>query len=261
MAKKKASRKKAIDPREIRFAPHDFERFRPEVQRNPEYNAERLEVRRKLDTIGKYLCQELSNAAVAEAGGGPVDLVSRASLHHPYRFNAFKVESQWVYLSRSDKARRAIKSLLGVELGKDLDQNYVHVLLVTEVHQHGLELALRIHQNAWWDGENLKRRLARADAREELAALLRPLAGYGLRIHDYKRVHECSTIDAEEIRDTFKYYTPGEHWLHIAKTVERDTEWLDSEECGERLRDEFVRLLPLYRYTVWTPENNHLFSS
>jgi hypothetical protein len=237
-------------PQEIRFLPHDFERFRPEVQRNEEYNAERLEVRRKLDAIGKFLVKRL---------GDDVSLKSRASLHHPYRFNRFKVDSQWVYLSRSDKERRALKRILGVELGKDLDQNYTHVLLVLEIHQHGLEIALRIHKDAWWDGENFKRRTAVAAERDQLAALLGRLPGYGLRIHDFKRVHPCGKITAGEIAETLRYYTPGEHWLHIAREIPRDDPLVTEDDFMERIVSEFQRLIPVYRYLLWTEASNYLF--
>ncbi len=240
-------------PPGVRFLPTDFERFRPEVQSNPEYNAERLEVRRKLDAIGKHLCRKLEGERIA--------LTARASLHHPYRFNRFQVDSQWVYLSRAEKERRLLKRILGVELGEDLDQNYVHVLLVLEIHQHGLEIALRVHKDAWWDGENIKRRLAAAAERESFAALLRSLAGYGLHIHDYRNVHACGTMTAEEVANTIQYYKPGEHWLHIERAIPRDDPWIAADGLLERLEVEFRRLLPVYGFIGWSPSNNFLFQS
>lgn len=236
---------------DLRLLPTDFERFRPEVQANPEYNAERLAVRRKLDAIGKALAQRLGSAGAA--------LTSRASLHHPYRFNRFKVDSQWVYLSRADKERRQLQRILGVELGQDLDQNYRHTLLVLEIHQHGLEMALRVHKDAWWDGTNLERKCVRAPERERLAALLRELAGFGLHIHDFRNIHTCSSITSEELSETLRYYKPGEHWLHIEKEVPRDSTLVVADDFLAQLGTEFERLMPVYRFVAWSPENNFLF--
>ncbi|MCI0652598.1 MAG: hypothetical protein L0Z55_12035 [Planctomycetes bacterium] len=236
---------------EIRFLPTDFARFQPELQANPEYNAARLEVRRKLEALGKHLAATLAADDLAFA--------ARASLHHPYKFNRFRVDSQWVYLSRADKERRRLKSLLGVDLGKDLDQNYVHAILVFEIHQHGLEFALRVHKDAWWDGENLKRKCAVAAERESLAACLRPLAGYGMQIHDYRRIHACETITPEELVETLRYYVPGEHWLHISRAVPSSDPLVAAEDFVSRTTEEFRALLPAYRFIRWTPENNWLF--
>ncbi|MEE8142427.1 MAG: hypothetical protein V3T77_04950 [Planctomycetota bacterium] len=245
-----AARKRASGT-DFQFLESDFERFRPELQRNPEHNAARLEVRRKLDALGKGLVEELREPDLA--------LASRASLHHPYRFNRFKVDSQWVYLSRSPGERRELKRILGVELGKDLDQNYVHVILVLEIHHHGLEVALRIHKDAWWDGENFKRRTAKIAEREELSRLCSRLDGYGLRIHDHRRIRPCPELTAAEVAEARSFYTPGEHWLHVAREVPREHSFVSEAGFFERLTEEFRRLLPLYRYIRWTPENNYLF--
>ena len=246
------TKKLGDDNLELRLSTRDFERFRPELQKNPEYNAERLEVRRKLEGIGKHLVKTLSAKGVA--------LTSRASLHHPYKFNRFRVDSQWVYLSRDPKARKAIQRILGVDLGKDLDQNYVHVLLVLEVHEHGLEIALRVHKGAWWDGENLKRKTVAQEAREQFAATLHGVPAFGLRIHDFRTVHACESITSGEIQQTLKYYTPGEHWLHIARAVSRDDPLVSDPAFLERVTEEFCALLPVYRYIAWGPKNNHLFA-
>ena len=200
---------------------------------------------------GKYLGKSLAR---------DVALVSRASLHHPYRFNRFKVDSQWVYLSRAEKERRALKRILGVDLGKDLDQNYTHVLLVIEIHEHGLEVACRIHKDAWWDGENLKRRAAQVEQREALAET--PGRTGRLRdagIHDFKRIHDCANITASEIKDMLGYYVPGEHWLHVCQEFPRDCGFVTEPGFAPRVEQEIRTLLPLYRFATWSPENNFLF--
>ncbi|MCA8959230.1 MAG: hypothetical protein KDC38_01905 [Planctomycetes bacterium] len=238
---------------ELRFLPTDFERFRDELARDPTHNAERLEVRRKLDAFGKRLAKILADRDLAFS--------SRASLHHPYRFNAYKVDTQFVYLSRAESERKSLKKILGVELGKDLDQNYVHVVLNLEIHQHGLELALRIHQNAWWDGENFKRQVVSKEHRPAIVEAMRAAPGFDLRVHDHRKKHPCETMTEEELTETIGYYTPGEHWLHVEQSIERNEEFVSEPGLEERLVDEFRDLIPLYRAIRWTPKNDFLFGS
>lgn len=240
-----------LDPREVRFLPTDFEKYHERIQRDPEFNDARLEIRRKLDAIGKHLVTALATK--------DLELVSRASLHHPYRFNAFRVASQWVYLSRGEKERKAIVKHLGADLGKDLDQNYVHTILVLEIAEKGLQIALRIHQSAWWDGENLKRNLKSEAKRDELAAALRPLAGYGLRIGDNRRVRACAEIEGRDLAEAMGYYTPGDQWLHVERAIARGDPFVVDPGLLERLEAEFRALLPAYRSMKWSKENDRLF--
>ncbi|MEM7260925.1 MAG: hypothetical protein AAF488_02980 [Planctomycetota bacterium] len=236
---------------ELTFLPTDFERFREELARDPIHNAQRLEVRRKLDAFGKRLGKTFADKDLAFS--------SRASLHHPYRFNAYKVDSQFVYLSRAEKERKSLKKILGVDLGKDLDQNYVHVLLTLEIHEHGLEVACRIHQNAWWDGENFKRKAADRARQGALVEALRGAAGFDLRVHDHRQKHLCETMTIEELSATLQYYTPGEHWLHVEQSIGRNEEFVTEPGLEERLVDEFRNLLPIYREIRWTQKNDMLF--
>lgn len=242
-----------LDPREARFLPTDFEKFHERIQRDPEFNDARLGIRRKLDAIGKHL--------VAALSAKDQELVSRASLHHPYRFNAFRVASMWVYLSRGEKERKAIVKHLGADLGKDLDQNYVHTILVLEIAERGLQIALRIHQAAWWDGENLKRNLKSAAERDGLAATLRPLAGYVLRVGDHRRVRPCPEMTGQDIAEAMAYYTPGDQWLHVERTIARDDPFVTEPGFLERIEGEFRALLPAYRRMRWSKESDRLFGS
>lgn len=233
------------------FRERDFALYRPELQRNEEYNDARLVIRRRLDAIGKAVCDALSTKDVS--------LTSRASLHHPYTFNGYKVASQCVYLSRGDKERKEIKRILGVELGKDLDQNFVHVLLVLEIYEHGMEVALRVHKDAWWDGENLKRSLKEAAGREEFARLLRSLPEYGLRIDDHRKIHACETMTPQELAEVCRFYTPGQHWLHVSRDLDREDPFVTEPGFLERVLEEFRRLLPAYVFMRWNTANNRLF--
>ena len=237
---------------EISFLPSDFERFRDSVQADPEFNDARLEVRRKLDQLGKMGAQELSKP--------PHLLVARASLHHPHKFNAFRVASQWTYLSRGEKERKKLQGLLGEEIGKDLDHDYIHTMLVLEIDHAGLKIALRIHPKAWWDGENLKRQLQDEEVRPSIAQTLQPLDGYRLRIHDHRSSRDCTEIDDLELVEIRKHFTPGDHWLHVERHIARDQLFVTSGGFSQRVIAEWKRLLPAYRVFCWHSTNDRLFA-
>lgn len=242
-----------LDPHDVRFPPSDFEKYRESVQRDAEFNDARLEVRRKLDALGKHLAAALRDK--------DTEFVARASLHHPYTHNGYRVSSQSVYLSRGEKERKAIVRHLGVDIGKDLDQNYVHVILTLEISQEGLSIALRIHQKAWWDGENLKRGLKDEGRRDELSAALRPLEGYGLRIGDHRRVRPCPELTGRDLVEAMGYYTPGDQWLHIERKIPRDDPFVTDDGFLERIETEFRALLPAYRLMRWSKKNDRLFAT
>ncbi len=235
----------------LSFLPTDFERFRPEVQRDPVHNAARLEVRRKLDAFGKRLAKRLE--------GEGRKFGSRASLHHPFRFNAFKVESQFVYLSRAPGERKALKSILGVELGKDLDQNYVHVILALSINQPGLIAALRVHRDAWWDGQNIKEQMKQPKGRERLAAELGKAAEFELQIDDNRSRLPLESITPGALNEKLKFYTPGEDWLHVERSWDRDDPFVTEEGLEDRLTEVFETLIPAYEAIRWTTDNNWLF--
>ncbi|MEE2883088.1 MAG: hypothetical protein VYD70_05120 [Planctomycetota bacterium] len=237
---------------EVTFLPSDFERFRDSVQTDPEYNDARLEVRQKLHQLGKLGAETLSKP--------PHLLVARASIHHPHKFNDFRIASQRVYLSRGEKERAQLQQLLGQELGQDLDRDYIHTMIVLEIDQEGLTFALRIHQQAWWDGENLKRLLSDEDTRPSIAETLQPLEGYRLRIHDHRSSRDCTKIDDLELLEIQKHYTPGDHWLHVERRVAKDDLFVSSGGFSLRVISEWKRLLPAYRVLCWHPANDRLFS-
>lgn len=240
------------DPRSIRFLPTDFARYQEQLQTNPEHNAARLEVRQKLEALGKHLTSVLSK--------GKVTFACRTSLHHPYRFNRNRVSSQWLYLSRSDKERKTLQRKLGIELSKEIEQGYTHTILVLEINESGLECALRIHQSAWWDSENFKRSLSTSDGRESFRAAIESLEGYSLRIHDHQRSRECVGITSEDLQEVARYFVPGEHWLHIERSFSSEDPFVTSDGIVDRLEAQFRGLLPAYQHIRWAPSNDRLFS-
>lgn len=232
------------------FEDENFEVFHAEKQRDSRFNSERLKVKRKLAAMIKRIAPVL-----AEEG---LELPGKTSLSHPYTYNAFKVDSIWGYFSRPDKEKRELKQIFGGALGKDLDPAFMHVLLVIGVGYEGVELSLKVHQAAWWDGQNLKNRCRGAEGLAEFLEIVNALPGFILSIHDWRKEYKCGSLYRSDLQNYFEYYEPGTHWLHIRQRFPRDDERLTDEGWMDIATDALRRLAPAYRFIAWNPENNHL---
>jgi hypothetical protein len=159
------------------FLERDFLAYERHRQDDPEFNALRLSVRRKL----KGMADRVQKSAKPLG----VDLSAQAGLHHPYTFNAYRVKEQRAYLCRGTKERKKLASFFGEALGKDAETHYIQTVLEVCLDDEIVEAALRIHPQAWWDGENLKKKLLNdSDEMESFCQMLKALPpGFNLKLH------------------------------------------------------------------------------
>ncbi len=239
------------------FEEWDFAALESERSRSPEYNERRLLTRRKLAALAKRARAELASQGLA--------LESRTSLHNPHAFNGMRVTRLWAYLVRAKAEKTRLRRVLGTDLGKDLDAAYRNAYLCIAIEAEALEVALRIHADAWFDGQNLVRRLA-ADGRRTWLGLLNTLDGFQLRLHDWKGEWRCGAITPEALDEYLRHYVPGEHLLAVERR------WPLPKALGPAraaaldagtpalLVTELARLVPLYRYAAWSTESDFLFA-
>ena len=192
----------------ICFEEADFRSLGDPHATDPEANGVRLAARRRLLTLGK------SAAAACAAEGTKLDC--RTSLHHPHRFNGNRVRRLWAYLTRPKGEKRRLRSLLGAELAKDLDAAYRNAYLCLAMETDALEVSLRIHPDAWYDGQNLKNKVERSSPADWLAELNR-LPGFRLRLHDWKGEWRCGELEPEQLEEFLGYYVPGDHALAVER--------------------------------------------
>ncbi|MEZ5990165.1 MAG: hypothetical protein R3F30_13810 [Planctomycetota bacterium] len=234
------------------FTSKDFAAYAPGRQRDPEYNPFRLAVRRKLGTWAKALARALKDEGL--------DLAARTSLERPYRFNAGRVDAQWAYLSRRPADKKALTARVGPALGKDVDTHYIQTTLVLAIDDEGLEQALRVHALAWWDGLNVANACREPEGLQALCDLLNALPeGFVLLMDTWKKEYVCGRLHPSDLRAYFARYSPGEHWLNLRRRLPAAA----VEELGDDLAtwvlDGARALAPVYRFIVWTPENDRLF--
>jgi hypothetical protein len=229
----------------------DFHALSNGLSRDPQYDDRRLLARRKLGAIGKEAVSRI----------GEIELISRTSLHRPHAFNGMRVRRLWVYVTRGKKWKAQLKRVLGAELARDLDAAYRNAYLCVALEGDAIETSLRIHVDAWYDGQNLSKRLER-EGTERWLGLLNELDGYRLRLADWKGEWRCGELDRDRIEDFLGFWKPGEHALSIEKRWPAPPgarAHAFAPEVPETLVAELVRLVPLYRFTAWSKESDFLF--
>ncbi len=240
----------------VLFEEGDFHGLSSGLAGDPQYNDRRLLARRKLLALGKEAAERIATS------NGP-SLECRTSLHHPSTFNGMRVRRLWAYLTRSKADKRKLKSVLGPELAKDLDSAYRNAYLCLAIEADALEVSFRIHPDAWYDGENLKKRVQR-DGVADWRGILNELSGYFLKLHDWKGEWRCGELSTESLEEYLASWTPGEHGLAVERRFPAPPGARGAaleEGAADALLDEVERLVPLYRYAAWSGESDALFGA
>lgn len=231
--------------------PKDFLAFEKHKWSNPDYNDERLRLRRKLQSIGEPI------QAALEAAGEKLTL--RVSIHNPYKFNGNRVDSLRFYLSPSDQAKRDLKALLGVEFASDTDASYVHANLVCTVDFEGVKLGLTVHERAWYDTQNVRNLCSNREGAERFVAALNGVqGGYSLQLHDWQKLYPCGSLKWDDAIQFFRYFEPGSHRIGVIRKLAKADPLVTSPGFAVQIASEFQTLLPVYRAILWRPDNNHL---
>lgn len=224
--------------------------------RDAQYNERRLVLRRKLGALAQRF--------VARPRRPKLALASRTSLHNPHAFNGNRVSRIWAYICRDKQEKGRLKRVVGADLAKDLDAAFRNAYICLAVEAESVEVSLRIHSDAWFDGQNLKRRVEK-EGYDELLSILNELDGSFLRLADWKGEWRCGELSASRLKEFFDYYEPGTHALVVERTWPAPKsqpavrEALFGEGVSGMLLEEMARLEPLYRFAAWSKASDHLF--
>jgi hypothetical protein len=77
--------------------------------------------------------------------------------------------------------------------------------------------------------------------------------GFGLRMHDWKKIYWASAAHPQEMREYFESYTPGNHWLHLVRELPGEDALAMEAEAGEWLVGSMLAVLPIYAFILWEP--------
>lgn len=236
------------------FDDGDFHCLSAGLARDPQFNDRRLVVRRKLLSLAKVF------AAEAEPLGVAFDV--RTSLHSPTTFNHMQVKRLWAYAARAKSEKKRLKGVIGADLAKDLDAAYRNAYVCVAIESDAVEVSLRIHADAWFDGANLVNR-TKKEGLDGWKRELNALDGYRLRLADWKGEWICGQLGREKLEEFLKYYKPAEHALVVERRYPAPPgarAALCAPGVPRELVNEMLRLVPLYKFTAWSEASDFLFS-
>lgn len=240
----------------ISFEEGDLYALSEGLDRDPQYDDRRLVLKRKLGALARRFIETPRRPKLP--------LESRTSLHHPHAFNGMRVRRLWAYVCRDKKEKGRLRKVIGAELARDLDAAFRNAYFCLAVEAEAIEVSLRIHADAWFDGQNLKQRVEREGVEELRSVLNEVTGGYRLCLADWKGEWRCGGLQREALEEFFRYYEPGTHALSIERRWPGPRSQpavrgaLFGEGVTEELLGEMEKLVPAYRYSAWSKESDFL---
>ncbi len=130
------------------FSEADLGALADPLSRDAAYNEHRLALRRKLGALAK--------AFLARGKDQLPPLLARTSLHAPHAFNGKRVARLWTYICRDKKEKARLKKVGKDFASYEIDAAYRNAYLCLAIESDALEVSLRIHSDAWFDGANFQ---------------------------------------------------------------------------------------------------------
>ena len=200
---------------------------------------------------------------VGEALGDDLKALDRvASDDTPNITNHKKVDAQWVYWYRNAEARKDLKAFLQKtplesETIFDISPYDKHISIALILRETELWLGIWLAPGAVVDRRNLASRLEKSWEREALRSLLGELPE-GAKMGPVDETIPTNEVTLDLLEDYSQSLIKDKRVWFLGHSVER----ADALEFGEDLADHVPRwlgaLLPLFRYVVWTRNNDHI---
>lgn len=248
----------------ISFAESDFDAYQAKKWASNVYNLERLQVKQKLESLGKLLAPKLSDE-------DSPPLAWEVSIEHPAIWNNRKVTAQQLYFLRSVEAREEIQSRVsrGRAINSMLDDPSPykeHVHLALSLNEKGIACGLTLYAEAYVDYQNLLKKLENGWERSKFHDLLSDIpstfllecAPYG----DSGELISPPDIDPAKISGAFIEEKSRDRKIVIALRVytflERNDPRVFSPQLAETLLESFRAIMPLYKFIEWRRENDFM---
>lgn len=246
----------------------DFDCYEPRKWKSNVFNRERLEVKQKLVALARSV-----GGSVLGADGSP--LFIEASVEHPALWNHKQVDSQSVYFSRHEAARKELDGFIDrskpmASLVDDPTPQHNHVFLAITVGHEVLEASLRLHPDARVDRQNLERKLDDYYEAERLVSLLSALPhGYRVGVTpDLTPLSELGegSVTLEALHEVMGKLPPGgalpmpgqlPRLFYIGIALPRsEAVALDADELASWVSERLSELAPIYRFLAWSRDND-----
>ncbi len=235
------------------FSEADFDAYLPSKASSNAFNRPRVEVKQKALSVARRL-----HEAATAAG---LSLEVRASEEFPSLWNKRQVTSQWVFFWRDQEARRKLEEVL--DKGRTLSATltdptpyFRHAFLALFLDSSQVEVALKVHGDAWVDVRNLRARCADEAGRAELLAALHALPdGFVVGVTGHASM-PAREVDAPSLTETFDALTEASQWWFIGRTTSRADAVAAGPALAQWIDETFRALLPVYRIAAWSHEND-----
>ncbi|MDP7061970.1 MAG: hypothetical protein QF489_03435 [Planctomycetota bacterium] len=228
------------------FFPADFDLYEPRLQGDQEWNQRRLEVRKRLQSLGEGVV-----AAYAKLGIG---LDRRESLHNPHATNGKRVRRQRTMVFRDKKSRKVLQNFLGKELGKDLDsaRNNVHFQIC--IDQGGCWWGLRIDDTAWYDLNVLVKRAEESEGQKALADACQAAPGFELELNR-GGARPLEKMTTRDWRDFAGVVQPGQSSMELIARMPKHAVVEAGDDFADGVIADLERLAPFYRLASWCSDS------
>ena len=246
----------------------DFACYEPRKWKSNVYNRERLEVRQKLLALGQSCAGHLLGP-----DGAPLFL--EASVEHPAVWNHKQVDSQSIFFSRNEAARKQLDGFIDRQkpissLLDDPTPQRNHLFLGVTVLHESLDVVLKIHPDASVDRQNLERKLDEHYEAERLLGLLHELPeGFTIGVlpdqsalsadFSIEQLAEIMSALPPQSGAASGMLIPGQpvHMFAIG-TSQPAAQFvaMSTDEQAAWVTAQLTLLLPIYRFIVWTRDND-----
>ncbi|WP_437676448.1 hypothetical protein [Sorangium sp. So ce131] len=248
----------------LHLTARDFDAYAAEKATSKAYSRPRLEVKQRALAWARGVVARLAELGIS------VDV--HGSDEHPSIRNKHRADCQWVFFWRDQAARDELDRLLdrGRSISEAIDDPSPftrHAFLALRLSEGEVEVCFAVHPDAKVDVDNLRARLAAAEAATgehasplaaELASALHALpeqfsfgAGGGDRV-------ACSAATPDAIAEMLRRAADGQVPLWIGWSVARETAIEHADILDEQLEDAIVALAPIYRLVAWSRANDHI---
>ena len=181
-------------------------------------------------------------------------LTLESSSEVPSVWNGREVRDQWAYFFRTPEARRELQPVLARDLDlatkiKAPSEHYRHVLIYLRLDHEAFEFGLRLSR---YGGVDLANLMGRAQAEP---------AGFESSIASLGGDFTCcgASVTSETVLANARAVIAGqEDWLIVARSLKRDDAVALGEGLVEDVRKAAEQVEPLFRFILWTAENDHV---
>jgi transcription antitermination factor NusG len=236
------------------FIDRDFDAYLESKWESNVFNRERLEVKQKLQALGRLL-----NPALLASDGSLLEC--EVSAEHPAVWNQRRVQNQYLFFSRNPSARREIDTIISRQrsiaaLIEDPSPLRNHIFLSVMIDKVQLQLGLKLHSDAAVDRENLQRKSQEFFQREKLLAPLRALPdGYAIGIAGRDAI-PAPRLDDEKLLRLIQELPGANSWLEVCRAWSRQDEVVRGPSFVDVAKVELARLLPILGYIAWSRDND-----